>query len=93
MSVGQQTVFMRADLTGLTYIYAQPSYKGRKLNSPMLLLWVKLTEMLYVPGIGKRHSFSRVKEDTPGSAYFLHLEGSLPARGEFVEPFSVQYSP
>jgi hypothetical protein len=39
---------MRADLTGLTYIYAQPSYKGRKLNSPLLLLWVKLTKMLYV---------------------------------------------
>jgi hypothetical protein len=33
------------------------------------------------------------KADTPGSAYFRHLEGSFPARGEFVEPFSVQYSP
>jgi hypothetical protein len=38
MSVGQQTGFMRADLTGLTYMYTQPSYKGRKLNSPVLLL-------------------------------------------------------
>jgi hypothetical protein len=93
MSVGQQTGFMRADLTGLTYIYVQPSYKERKLNSPVLLLWIKLTEMLYVPGIGKRHSFSCGKADTPGSAYFCHLEGSLPAGGEFVEPFSVQYSP
>jgi hypothetical protein len=89
MSVGQQTEFMRTDLTGLTYIYAQPSYKGRKLNSPVLLLWVKLTEMIYVPGIGQRHSFSCGKADTPGSAYFRHLEGSLPAGGEFVEPFSV----
>jgi hypothetical protein len=93
MSVGQQTKFMRVDLTGLTYIYAQPSYKGSKLNSPVLLLWVKLTEMLYVPGIGQRHSFSCGKADTPGSAYFRHLEGSLPAGGKFVEPFSVQYSP
>jgi hypothetical protein len=33
------------------------------------------------------------KADTPGSAYFRHLEGSFPAGGEFVEPFSVQYSP
>jgi hypothetical protein len=93
MSVGQQTGFMRAYLTGLTYIYPLPSYKGRKLNSPVLLLWVKLTEMLYVPGIGKRHSFSCGKADTPGSVYFRHLKGSLPAGGEFVEPFSVQYSP
>jgi hypothetical protein len=45
--------------------------------------------MLYVPGIGKRHSFSCGKMDTLGSAYFRHLEGSFPAGGEFVEPFSV----
>jgi hypothetical protein len=32
MSVGQQTGFMRADLTELVYIYARLSYKGRKLN-------------------------------------------------------------
>jgi hypothetical protein len=50
-------------------------------------------EMLYVPGIGKRLSFSCSKADTPRSAYFRHLEGSFPAGGEFVEPFSVQYSP
>jgi hypothetical protein len=50
-------------------------------------------EMLYVPGVGKRHSFSCGKADTPGLAYFCHLEGSFPTRGEFVEPFSVQYSP
>jgi hypothetical protein len=84
---------MRVNLTGLAYIYALPSYKGRKLNSPVLLLWVKLTEVLYVLGIGKRLSFSCGKEDTPGSAYFRHLEGSLLAGGEFVEPFSVQYLP
>jgi hypothetical protein len=84
---------MRADLTRLTYIYAQPSYKGRKLNSLVLLLWVKLTEMLYIPGIGKKHSFSCGKADTSKPTYFLHLEGSHPAGGEFVEPFSVQYLP
>jgi hypothetical protein len=57
MSVNQQTGFMRADLTGLAYIYVLPSYKGRKLNSPALLLWEELTEVLYVPGIGQRLSF------------------------------------
>jgi hypothetical protein len=30
---------------------------------------------------------------TPGSAHFRHLEGFLPARGAFMEPFLVQYSP
>jgi hypothetical protein len=93
MSVGQQTGFMRVDLTGLAYIYAQLSYKGRKIESPGLFLWGKLTEMLYVLGIGKRLSFSCSKVGTPGSAYFRHLEGSFPAGGEFMEPFLVQYSP
>jgi hypothetical protein len=49
--------------------------------------------MLYIPEVGKSHSFSYGKADTPGSAYFCHLEGSFPTGGEFVEPFSVQYSP
>jgi hypothetical protein len=89
MGADQQAGLTRADLTGLTYTYAQPSYKGRKLNPPVLLLWIELTEMLYVPGIGKRHSFSCGKADTPGLAYFRHLEGSFPTGGEFVEPFSV----
>jgi hypothetical protein len=39
--------------------------------------------MLYVPEIGKRHSFCCGKADTPGSACFHHLEGSFPTRGEF----------
>jgi hypothetical protein len=93
MSVDQQIGFMRADLTGLAHIYVLSSYKGRNLNSLVLLLWEKLTEVLYVPGIGQRLSFSRGKADTPGSTHFRHLEGSFLARGEFVEPFSVQYSP
>jgi hypothetical protein len=49
--------------------------------------------MLYVLGIGKRHSFSCGEADTPRSACFRHLEGSFPTGGEFVEPFLVQYSP
>jgi hypothetical protein len=89
MCVNQQTGFMRADLTGLAYIYALPSYKGRKLNSLALLLWEELTEVLYVPEIGQKLSFSCGKADTPWSAYFCHLEGSFPAREEFMEPFSV----
>jgi hypothetical protein len=32
MGADQQAGLTRADLTGLTYTYAQPSYKGRKLN-------------------------------------------------------------
>jgi hypothetical protein len=93
MSVDQQTGIMRADLTRLTYTYVLPGYKGRELNPPTFLLWIELTEMLYVPWIGKRYSFCCGKADTPGSAYFHHLEGSFPAGGKFVEPFSVQYSP
>jgi hypothetical protein len=54
MSVNQQTGFMGVDLTRLAYICVLPSYKGRKLNSPALLLWEELTEVLYVPGIGQR---------------------------------------
>jgi hypothetical protein len=49
--------------------------------------------MLYVLGIGKRHPFSCGGAGIPGSAIFRHLEGSFPTGGEFVEPFSVQYSP
>jgi hypothetical protein len=70
-----------------------PVTKRRNLNPSDLLLWIELTEMLYVPGIGKRHSFNCGKADTPGSAYFRHLEGSFSTGGEFVEPFSVQYLP
>jgi hypothetical protein len=51
MGVDQQTGLMRADLTGLAYTYAQPSYKRRNLNPSDLLLRAELTEMLYVSGI------------------------------------------
>jgi hypothetical protein len=49
--------------------------------------------MLYVPGIGKRYPFSCGEVGIPWSACFRHLEGSFPTGGEFVEPFTVQYSP
>jgi hypothetical protein len=44
------------------------------------------------PEVRKRCS-SCSKVVTPGSAHFRHLEGFLPARGAFMEPFLVQYSP
>jgi hypothetical protein len=93
MSVNQQAGFIRADLTGLAYICVLPSYKGRKLHPLVFLLREELTEVLYVPGIRQRFSFSCGEADTPGSAYFHHFEGSFPAGVEFMEPFSVQYSP
>jgi hypothetical protein len=68
----------------------------KEINSFIsLIIWVlqELTEMLYILGIGKRYSFCCGKADTLGLAYFRHLEGSFPTGGEFVEPFSVQYSP
>jgi len=49
-------------------------------------------QVLYVPWIGQRHSF-RGKANASGPAYIYHLEGSSLARGEYVEPFSVQDSP
>jgi hypothetical protein len=51
--------------------------KRRNPNPSDLLLCVELTEMLFVLGIGKRHSFRCGEADTPGSAYFRHLEGSF----------------
>jgi hypothetical protein len=86
MSVNQQTGFIRADLTGLAYICVLPSYKGRKLHPPVLLLWEELTKVFYILGIGQRLSFSCGKADTPGSPYFRHLEGSFPAGGDLWSP-------
>jgi hypothetical protein len=66
---------------------------GKETEPPILFLWEKLTEMLYIPGVGKRYSVICGEADTPGAAYFCHLEGSFPARRELVEPFSVQNPP
>jgi hypothetical protein len=86
MDADQQVGLMRADLTGLAYTCAQPSYKKKKTQPSDLLLWIELTEMLYVPGIGKRHSFSCGEADTLGSAYFRHLEGSFPTGESLWSP-------
>jgi hypothetical protein len=40
-------------LTGLSYMYALPSYKKGKLNRPLrLALWIELTEMFQHRGEG-----------------------------------------
>jgi hypothetical protein len=49
--------------------------------------------MLHVPRLGKGIPSVIARWAPPGLAYFRHLEGSLSAEGESVEPFSVQYSP
>jgi hypothetical protein len=92
MSADKQDGLMRANPTGLACTYAQLVTR-RNHNPSDLHSWVGLTGMLYVLGIGKRHSFSCGKVDTPRSTCFRHLEGSFPTGGEFVEPVSVQYSP
>jgi hypothetical protein len=66
---------------------------GKKTDPPTLFLREELTEMLYIPRVGKRYSVSHGEADAPGAAYFYHLEGSFPAGRELVEPFSVQHSP
>jgi hypothetical protein len=62
---------------------------GKETEPPLLFLREKLTEMLYIPGVGKRYSVICGKADAPGAAYFRHLEGSFPAGRELVEPLSV----
>jgi hypothetical protein len=83
---------MRADLTGLAYTYAQPSYKKGRKTQPLRLAPMDRTYK-DAPRVRKRYSFSYSKVVTLRSAYFRRLEGSFPAGGEFAEPFSVQYLP
>ena len=59
----------------------------------LLYLSVELTQMLYVPWVGQRHSFFCGKADASGPAYLCHLLVTLPGGGEFVEPYSVQDLP
>src|SRR6185295_16958913 len=56
----------------------------------MLCLGVELTQKLYVPWVGQRHSIFCGEANASGPAYLCNLEGPLPAGGEFVEPRSVQ---
>jgi hypothetical protein len=91
MGADQQAGLMRVDLAGLAYTYAQPSYKREK-TQPLRLAPMDRTYRDAL-GVRKRYSFSCSEVVTLGSAYFRRLEGSFPAGGEFVEPFSVQYLP
>jgi len=69
-----------------TWWYYLP-YKERK--KPYFCLWIKLTEVFDVPWVWQRNALLRGKTDATGATYFRHFVGPLPARGEFVEPFSV----
>jgi hypothetical protein len=89
MGANQHTGLTRVDLTGLTYTYAQPSYKIRKLNPPSFASM----DRTYGDAL-----YSRDWEEAPLQlwqgghtqvAYLRHLEGSFPTGGEFVEPFSI----
>ena len=42
----------------------------------LLCLSVKLTQMLYVPRVGKQHPFFCGKANASGPAYFCNLEGT-----------------
>jgi hypothetical protein len=65
---------MRADLTGLAYTYAQPSYKkGEKLDPSDLLLWIELTEMFQ--GLG-RGTPAVARWLPPGRHISVTLKGS-----------------
>jgi hypothetical protein len=53
MGADQQAGLMRADLTGLAFTYALPSYeKGEEFDPSDLLLWIEFTEMLQWTGRG-----------------------------------------
>jgi hypothetical protein len=62
---------------------------GKETEPPILFLWEKLMEMLYVPRVGKRYSAGCGKADASGAAYSCHFEGSFPVGRELMEPFSV----
>jgi hypothetical protein len=67
-------------------------YKGKNFLSAKPLR-IKLTEVLNVPRVGMLHALLGSYANRSGSAYFCHLERTLLAGGELVEPFSVQDSP
>jgi hypothetical protein len=66
---------------------------GKETEPAILFLWEKLTEMLYILGVGERYSVICGEANAPGAAYFCHLKGFLPDGRELVEPFSIQNSP
>jgi hypothetical protein len=84
MGADQQAGLMRADLIGLAYTYALPSYKREKIR-PLRFAPMDRTYR-DAPVVKKRYSFSHSKIVTPGSAYSCHLEGSFLARGALRSP-------
>jgi hypothetical protein len=70
---------LRAGLTGLAHINALLSYRETDQTPNSVFTGKKLTEMLYIPRVGKRYSVICGEADAPGAAYFCHLEGSFPA--------------
>jgi hypothetical protein len=75
MSVNQKIGFMRADLTGLAYIYALPSYKGRKLNSPALLYGKNLRRCSMFQGLGRGSPSVVARQTHPGRHTSVTLNG------------------
>jgi hypothetical protein len=75
MSVGQQTRFMRADLTGLAYIYAQLSYKGRKLNPQACFYGKNLRRFSMFQGLGRGSPSVIARRTHLGRHIFVTLKG------------------
>jgi hypothetical protein len=48
---------------------------GKEIGPPILFLREKLTEMLYIPGVGKRYSVVCGEADAPGRHISVTLKG------------------
>ena len=70
--------------------HANPILLQRKSFISLLYLGVKLTQMLYIPWVGQRHSIFCGEANAPGPAYLCNLEGPFLAGGKFVEPCPAQ---
>ena len=75
MSVGQQTGFMRADLTGLAYIYALPSYKGRNPGPQVCFYGKNLWRCSMFQGLGRGSPSVVARRTYPGRHISVTLKG------------------
>jgi hypothetical protein len=75
MSVGQQTGFMRADLTGLAHIYVQLSYKRKKLNPQACFYGKNLQRCSMFQGLGRGSPSVVARRTHPGRHIFVTLKG------------------
>jgi hypothetical protein len=75
MSVGQQTRFMRVDLTGLAYIYALPSHKERKLNPQLCFYGKNLRRCSMFQGLGRGTLSVVARRTHPGWHISVTLKG------------------